>query len=57
MKKRVILVAWLLGLAAIAWSCTGRQGTTRSGTMHGADSMEGASACKAIEVPTMKGTA
>jgi hypothetical protein len=57
MKKRVILVAWLLGLAAIAWTCSGRPGTTRSGMTHGADTVDGSSARNGIEAPTMKGTA
>ena len=57
MKKRVILVAWLLGLAAIAWTCSGQPGTPRSGMMHGADNMDRTLARIGINVPTTKGTA
>lgn len=29
MKKKVIVGAWLMGLAAIVWSCNDRHGDTR----------------------------
>jgi hypothetical protein len=57
MKKRVILVAWLLGLAVIAWTCSGQPGPSRSGMMHEADTMDRTSARNGIDVPTLKGTA
>ena len=57
MKKRVTLVAWLLGLAVIAWTCSGQPGPSRSGVMHGADNMDRTPAPNGIDVPTLKGTA
>lgn len=57
MKKRVILVAWLLGLALIAWTCSGQSGTTRSAMTHEADNMDRTSLCNGIDVLTMEGTA
>ena len=32
MKKKLIVVAWLMGLATIAWSCSKRESGTHSGS-------------------------
>lgn len=44
MKRTTIVLAWLLGLAAIAWSCSARQGATHSSAPRGLDT--------ALNVPT-----
>lgn len=37
MNRSLIIAAWLLGLAAIAWSCSSRQGATHASTPCGLD--------------------
>ena len=34
MKKVVIIVGWLLGMAAIGWSCSSRQATAHAVLSH-----------------------
>lgn len=57
MKKRAIWVAWLMGLAVIAWTCSGQPRPPRSGLLHGADNMDRTLSSTGIDVPTMRGTA
>jgi hypothetical protein len=33
MKRTVIMVVWMLGMAVIAWSCSHRQGTAHSSSI------------------------
>lgn len=40
MNRALIVAAWLLGLAAIAWSCSSRQGTAHAVANYGMEAIE-----------------
>lgn len=40
MNRALIVAAWLLGLAAIAWSCSSRQGATHALTPCGPEATD-----------------